>query len=116
MTPVTRSLGIVSLLVSLALAGWLVAAQMKHAGPSAKAASTAIAEANQVAAAVSFRQAESALEQFHSLNGTYAGASLDGFGVALMRADASSYCLQADQGSSVFHEIGPGGSPVAGPC
>jgi hypothetical protein len=113
---VGRSLGIVSLLVSLAVAGWLVTAQMKSAGPSAKAASTAISEANQVAAAVSFRQAEAALEQSRSLNGTYAGASLNGFGVALVRADAASYCLQADQGTSVYHDSGPGGSPLPGPC
>jgi hypothetical protein len=111
-----RSLGIVSLLVSLAVAGWLVTAQMKNSGPSAKAASTAISEANQAAAAVSFRQAEAALEQSRSMNGTYAGTSLDGFGVALVRADATSYCIQADQGASVYHDSGPGGSPAPGPC
>ena|SRR2546421_3188299 len=116
MRPVTRSLGIVSLLVSLALAGWILSVQLKHAGPTAAAASTAIGEANQVAAAVSFRQAETALEQFHSLNGTYSGASLNGFGVALVRADSSSFCVQADQGSSVFHDSGPGGAPAPGPC
>jgi hypothetical protein len=46
------------------------------------------------------------------VNGTYAGASLAGFGVTLARADASSYCMQA-HGS---HLAGPGGVVQSGPC
>lgn len=113
---VTRSLGVVSLLASLALAGWLVTAQMKREGPAAKSASTAIAQATSAATTLTFRQAETALEQARSLNGTYAGADLAGFGVTLVRADASSYCIQASQGSTLSHESGPGGAPTAGPC
>jgi hypothetical protein len=112
----TRSLGVVSLVVSLALAGWLVAAQMKREGPTAKAGSTAIAQASEAAMTLTFRQAETALEQSHGLNGTYAGADLAGFGVTLVRADASSYCVQAGQGGALSHENGPGGAPAAGPC
>ena len=112
----TRSLGIVSLVVSLALAGWLVSAQMKNAGPSAKSASTAIDQANTAASALTFRQAELALEQAHAVNGTYAGADLNGFGVTLARADASSYCIQLTRGATVTHESGPSGPLVPGPC
>jgi hypothetical protein len=112
----TRSVGVVSLVVSLALAGWLVAAQMKREGPTAKAGSTAIAQANQAATTLTFQQAETALEQSRALNGTYAGADLAGFGVSLVRADATSYCVQAGQGAALSHENGPGGAPTAGPC
>jgi hypothetical protein len=64
------------------------------------------------ASAVTFQQAQSALEDFRALNSTYAGASLAGFGVTLARADASSYCIQA--GGS--HLAGPGGSVQPGGC
>jgi hypothetical protein len=61
---------------------------------------------------VTFQQAQSALEDFRALNSTYAGASLAGFGVTLVRADASSYCIQA--GGS--HLSGPGGTVQPGGC
>jgi hypothetical protein len=38
------------------------------------------------------------------------------FGVALVRADASSYCIQTGAGSALQHETGPGGSPRPGAC
>jgi hypothetical protein len=113
---VTRSLGVISLLASLAIAGWLLSLQLKHTGPTSHAASTAISEANQVALAATFRQAEVGLEQSRSLSGTYGGANLNGFGVTLVRADASSFCLQASQGGAVYHDAGPGGTTAAGPC
>ena len=33
-------------------------------------------------------------------------------GVTLVRADASGWCLQ----TASAHEVGPGGTPAAGPC
>lgn len=71
-----------------------------------------VEQAQQTASAVTFQQAESALEDFRAVNGTYAGASLAGFGVSLARADASSYCIQA--GGS--HVAGPGGAVAPGAC
>jgi hypothetical protein len=71
-----------------------------------------VEQARQTASAVTFQQAESALEDFRAVNGTYAGASLAGFGVTLVRADASSYCIQA--GGS--HVAGPGGTVQPGGC
>jgi len=65
---------------------------------------------------VTFQQASVALEQSHALNGTYAGVSLGGFGVTLVRADASSYCVQSGSGQSLMHLAGPGGAPAAGAC
>lgn len=71
-----------------------------------------VEQARQTASAVTFQQAESALEDFRAVNGTYAGASLAGFGVTLVRADASSYCIQA--GGS--HVAGLGGTVQPGGC
>jgi hypothetical protein len=68
--------------------------------------------ARQTASAVTFQQAQSALEDFRAVNGTYAGASFAGFDVKLARADASSYCIQA--GGS--HLMGPGGAVQPGSC
>jgi hypothetical protein len=71
-----------------------------------------VEQAQQAASAVTFQQAESALEDFRAVNGTYAGAALAGFGVTLARADAASYCIQA--GAS--HVAGPGGTVQPGTC
>ena len=71
-----------------------------------------VEQARQTASAVTFQQASSALEDFRTVNGTYAGASLAGFGVRLARADASTYCIEA--GGS--HLAGPGGTVTPGAC
>ncbi len=112
-----RGLGIVSLLAALAVGGYLFSAQWRSSGPTSPAASTAVEAAEQVAAGVNLQQAATAMEQFRAANGTYAGADLGGSGgVVLLRADASSYCLQAASGAAVLHLAGPGGAPAAGPC
>jgi hypothetical protein len=105
-----RGLSLVSLLVALLVGGWLLTAQ--RSGPSRATATQAIDEAQHAANGIAFQQAEVQLEQFRSLNGTYGGASLAGFGVTLARADAGSYCIQ----SATAHVAGPGGVPAAGPC
>jgi Tfp pilus assembly protein PilE len=71
-----------------------------------------VEHAQRSTSAVTFQQAESALEDFRAVNGTYAGVSLAGFGVKVVRADASSYCIQA--GGS--HVAGPGGTVQPGTC
>ena len=105
-----RSLSLVSLLVALLVGGWLLTAQ--RSSPSRKTATQAVDEAQQAANGIAFQQAEAQLEQFRSLNGTYAGASLAGFGVTLARADAVSYCIQ----TAIAHVAGPGGVAAAGSC
>jgi Tfp pilus assembly protein PilE len=112
---VLRGLSLVSLLVALLAAGWLLTAQRAHS-PSARSADRAVDQAQQAAVELTFQQAETQLEQFHALNGTYAGASTAGFGVTLARADASSYCLEADANGQAFHLAGPGGGAAAGRC
>jgi hypothetical protein len=106
-----RALSLASVLAALLVAGWLLTAQQSGA-PTGTQADRAVDRAQQAAAGISFQQAEAQLEQYHALNGTYAGASLAGFGVTLARADAGSYCLQ----TAAAHLTGPGGTAASGPC
>ena len=109
-----RAFTFVSLLASLGVAGYLVKGQLATSGPKSPTASRAIAAGEAAAAAVNLQQAAATLAQFRAANGTYAGA--DVAGVTLVRADATSYCLQAISDGAVFHEAGPGGAPAAGHC
>ena len=62
-----------------------------------------------------FTSAAATLEVLRRSSGTYAGARLPA-GMTLARADATSYCVQAQVGAEVLHLAGPGGSPAAGAC
>lgn len=104
-----RGISLLSLLVALLVVGWMLTAQ--H-GSNDRKTSQEIAQAEQSAAGVSFQQAQTELDAHHALDGTYAGVSLGGFGVSLVRADAGSYCIE--NGSS--HLDGPGGAVAAGHC
>ena len=105
-----RGLSLLSVLVALLVVGWMLTAQ--HSGARDSKTSAEIAQAQQSASGVAFEQAQTELESFHALNGTYVGASLGGFGVELVRADASTYCIP----DSASHLDGPGGTPAAGRC
>ena len=106
-----RALGAVSLLVTLVVIG--VDADRPAVGNErGEAPSRTVDQAQVTANGVVFEQAQAQLEQQHALNGTYAGTSLAGFGVTLVRADASTYCIQ----NATAHLAGPGGAAAAGPC
>ena len=105
-----RALGTVSLLVTLVVIGWMLTAQ--QSGSSRKQQKQEVEQAQVTANGVAFEQAQAQLEQQHALNGTYAGTPLSGFGVTLVRADGSSYCIQ----NATAHLAGPGGAAATGPC
>jgi hypothetical protein len=112
-----RALGVISIVVSLALAAILWALSMQHSGPTSSVAKQAEAEATAAVTSMNFGAAATQLESFRAENATYSGATLPpAFGVTLVRADASSYCLQAGANGSVQHFTGPGGPAAAGPC
>jgi hypothetical protein len=105
------------MLAALALVGALWAMNARQNGPTSSQATHAETEAQQAVAGINFTQAATQLETVHAESGTYAGATLPAsFGVMLVRADTSSYCLQSGTGPGALHETGPGGSPAAGPC
>jgi Tfp pilus assembly protein PilE len=110
-----RGISLISLLATLLVAGWLLTAQNGQS-PTKSQTTQAVDQAQQAAATLTFQQAQTQLEQAHALNGTYAGASVAGFGVTLVRADAASYCLQTGSGTTVSHLAGPGGAAASGPC
>jgi hypothetical protein len=109
----TRTLLLPVVLVSLAIGGFLFARQAQSNGPTAPAVTQAESQAAAATAATNFSGALPVLQAWFADHGTYAGVSLPpAFGVAVVRADATSYCLQA--GTS--HLAGPGGVAQPGPC
>ncbi len=113
----SRLLGVTLLLVSVAVGGYLFAAQSRSEGPTAPAVTQAEAQAESAVAATNFQGADASLQAWYAGNATYAGATLPpGSGVILVRADASAYCLQTAAGGAVEHELGPGGQPQPGSC
>jgi hypothetical protein len=113
----SRTLGLVAVVCSLAIVGVLMLLSMSHNGPAAKSTKAAEAEATAAVSGLNFTGAATELEAYKSEHATYAGAALPpAFGVTVVRADALSYCLQAGVGGGVQHFTGPGGTPAAGPC
>ena len=114
----SRTLGLPLLLVSLLIGGYLFTQQAKTSGPTAPAVTEAVQQANAVGDSMNFQSALPALQAWYAANGTYAGTELPpGSGVVLVRADATSYCMQTtDQPTTVMHESGPNGTPQPGPC
>ena len=109
----TRLLGLPALLVALVVGGYLMTKQMQSTGPTSPPVQQAITQAQVNVAATNFQGADTAMQAFFAQSGTYAGATLPpGSGVVLVRADATSYCLQ----SGSEHENGPGGQPQPGGC
>src|SRR5690349_1176946 len=104
-----RGVPLLSLVIALLVGAFLWSGRT---GGSSTSSNRQIEQAQQAASALTFQQAQSALEDFRAVNGTYAGAALSGFGVTLARADAASYCIQA--GAS--HVAGPGGTVQPGAC
>ena len=115
---VARTLGLPLLLVVLLIGGFLTMEQLGSSGPTAPAATQAEAEAQAATAGTDLQGIAPVLAGWYAANGTYAGASLPpGSGVELVRADASSYCLQTvGAATATMHETGPNGSPQPGPC
>jgi Tfp pilus assembly protein PilE len=105
-----RGIGLLSIVVALVAAAYMLSAQLSPS--SQQSATREIDQARQTAAGVKLEQGAFAIEQFHALNGTYAATTLGHLGVKLVRADTSTYCLQAGN----EHLAGPGGSPAPGPC
>jgi hypothetical protein len=111
---VTRSgLGIVSLVVSLVLAGVLFSSQLGTGGskPSSPGKSPLVQQAQAAAAAAGAMQAERELAVYQAENGTFVGATVTGVqGVTLLHAEPTTFCLQVATDSGVLYGAGPGGT------
>ena len=111
---VTRSgLGIVSLVVSLVLAGVLFSSQVGTGGskPSSPDKSPLVQQAQAAAAATDAMQAERELAAYQAENGTFVGATVtDIAGVTLLHAEPTTFCLQVATDTGVLYDAGPSGT------
>jgi len=106
-------LGIVSLVVSIVLAGLLFSAQLGTGGSSASSPeeSPVVQQAQAAAATADAMQAERELAAYQAENGTFVGATVTGvYGVALLRAEPTTFCLQVSTDTGVLYNAGPGGT------
>ena len=109
----TRSLALPLLIISLAVGGFLSVRSAQTTGSASSVARQAETQAQVDVAATNFDGVLPLLQAWYAQNGTYAGVTLPpGSGVALVRVDATSYCLQ----SGTEHLDGPGGGVQPGPC
>jgi hypothetical protein len=109
----TRSVGLVLLVLTLAVGGYLTAQHAKTDGPTSAAAQRAQTEAVVAASGTSFAAAVPTLQAWYAEHGTYFGVTLPpAYEVTVGRADVASYCLEAGG----LHENGPNGTPEPGPC
>jgi hypothetical protein len=113
-----RTIGLPLMLVSLVVGGYLFTQQAKTSGPTSTVAAQAETQAQAFTAATNFQGIVQVLQASYAANGTYAGAELPaGSGVALVRGDTTSYCLQTTTDpTAVMHETGPNGTVQPGPC
>src|SRR6478672_8469781 len=89
----TRTFSILSLLAALTIGGFLLSAQAGRRAVEKDTTTPAIEQAGATASAANFQQAALALQAHQLESGTFAGTDLAAFGgVALVRADATSYC------------------------
>jgi hypothetical protein len=115
----TRGLGLVSLVVSLAISGMLFSSQLnggasKGSGPQQ---SQIVQQANAVAASAAAMQAERELDAYQAQTGTFAGASVtDVSGVTLLHAEPTTFCLRIASNGGALYNAGPGGTPSKQPC
>jgi len=109
----SRSLGLPVLILSLAIGGFLLVKQSQTVGPASSVAQQAETQAATAASATDFAAALPDLQSWFADHGTYAGVTLPPvYRITVVRADATSFCLQ----SSAEHEVGPAGKPQPGPC
>ena len=112
-----RIFGSIALVAALAVGAYLFAGSTKSESPASTQVQSVEQQANAALGAANFQGAAVELENYRATNGGYSGASLPpSFGVTLVRADETTYCVQAGSGTALEHETGPGGSPQPGPC
>ena len=106
-------MGLLSLVAGLAVMGYLARAQLQGSPSSGGAApAAALDAARQVAPLAELQRAVTQLEQHRVETGTYAGTTLTGATVRLVRSDATTYCVEAPG----LHVAGPGRGPESGRC
>ena len=105
-------------LAAVIFGGWKTIIPSANDGKAVgDALSNAVATARGAQAGDSLAIASADLQAFQVLNGTFVGAQVSpASGVRLVWVGPASYCLETVAAATVAHEIGPGGTAVAGAC
>jgi hypothetical protein len=98
---------------AVAFGGWRML--LPASGSDAKQVEGAVSSVLDTLTRAQFTGAQATLDAQRNATGSYEGAPV-ALPVTLVRADASSYCIQYAQGAVVRHLAGPGGTPEPGPC
>ena len=115
----TRGLGLISLLVSLAICGMLYSSQLQGGGAkrSSLQQNRVVQEANSAAAGMTAMQAERELAAYQVEHGTFVGAAVtDISGVTVLHAEATTFCLQIASSGGFLYDAGPGATPTRTRC
>ena len=99
---------------ALAFGGWRLVVPGVH-GPSSETVDRAVGSMVTTIVEGSFTGAQASLEAQRSATGTYAGTALAA-PLTLVRAEATSYCVQLDRPPLLQHLVGPGGTAASGAC
>jgi hypothetical protein len=113
------ALGLVSIVVSLVLAGMLFSSQLGNGGskPTSPDKSPLVQQAQAAAASADAMQAERELAAYQAENGSFVGAAVTGIsGVSLLHAEPTTFCLQVVSGGGYLYDAGPGGALTNRPC
>jgi hypothetical protein len=106
---VVRTFTFLVLASALVAGWWLLSTTYRQIGPQT--------DREAVVGPLALEKAADALEDWRARAGTYAGAPLNEYrGVRLVRADASSYCLEVPYQGGAYHREGPNGAATVGPC
>jgi len=100
-------------IAAVAVGGWKFV--LPVSGDSQKQVSQGVTNVLGTISSAEFTGAQATLDAQHNATGSYEGSPLTA-PVALVRADATSYCIQVVVGAIAHHLAGPGGSVVTGPC
>ncbi len=100
-------------IAAVAFGGWRMLLPASSDG--SKAATDAVSSVLDSVTSAQFTGARATLDAQRNATGSYAGAPVSP-PITLVRADATSYCIEYDQGPVVRHLVGPGGTPQPGHC
>ena len=102
-------------IAAVAFGGWRML--LPGADSASSDASSSVSSLISTTLKASFTGAQASLDAQRIATGSYAGTPVQP-PITLVRADATSYCLQLEQGTVLQHLEGPGGTgtPVPGAC
>ena len=100
-------------IAAVAVGGWKMLLPATDDG--SKAVTGAVSSVVSTITSAQFTGARATLDAQRNATGSYQGAPLTP-PMRLVRADASSYCIEFAQGPVLQHLVGPGGTPQPGHC